>query len=242
MKKLIDRPKTFLFIFLIFMSFNPSRSEDLATNVFWINLKNKLVNYLDKTVDKSKFKYEIVGPMNEMKNFLGNRPETEIEFLRFNPNTPASRKTVLAKVIGSNKAEDQVTIILNYWIYKEVLIFNRNLKKGEEINQGDFHLSKIPIKPQDSNLYYEGPVIQKVALRDIKAGEAIKINMLRHEKTIRTGDNVRVLSESAFITLEFRCRALSSGDVGDTINLFCEDLQKKNIKARVQESGIAILL
>jgi flagella basal body P-ring formation protein FlgA len=242
MKQLIHKFKTLILILIFYISLNPASGEALVTNVFWINLKNKLINYLDKVVDKSKFKYEIVGPSQEMKNFLGNRPDAEIEFLRFNPESPANKKTILARVKGSIRPEDQLSVILNYWIYKEVQVLNRNIKKNEEIYPKDIKLMKIPIEAQNARLYYEGPVMQKVALRDLRAGEAIKINMLRHEKTVRTGDNIRVLSQSPFITLEFRCRALSSGDIGDIINLFCEDIQKKNIKAKVKESGIAVLL
>jgi flagella basal body P-ring formation protein FlgA len=211
---------------------------DLNTNVFWLNLKSKLQKYLDTNLNKSLWQYEIIGPMSEMKNFVGNRPDAEVKFSRLNLESGIDRKTISAQAADGAP----VTVMLSVLRYREVYMLKRNIAKGQEIGEDDFIKRKVATRQQDDKLFFDGSPIQKVATQNIAAWTPIKITMLRHEKLIQTGDMVRVINESNVIKLEFMCRALNSADIGETINIFCQDIQNKNRKATVIEAGVAKLL
>lgn len=239
----LRKTRTFLLVFLLSLSLQTALAEsstgaaELETNPFWQNLKVKLVKYLDSTIDKSKYKYEIIGPSTEMKNFLGNRPDAQVNFIRFNlDSSNAHRRSIVAQ-----SGTDQLSIPVNIWKYKSVWVVRRAVGQGGEVTADNVSKQTLPILPQDEQLYYVDNPIQKVATVNIPAGTALRINMLRYEKMIQAGDTVRVVSESAFVKLEFRCRAMNSGDKGDTINLSCPDMKNKTIKAVVTGTGIAEL-
>ncbi|MDD9898161.1 MAG: hypothetical protein OXU45_04080, partial [Candidatus Melainabacteria bacterium] len=91
MRKLI----LILLITLLPCSASPNQ---YASGTFWTKLKVKLQKYLKQKINSKKYKYEIIGPTRELKNFFGNRPDANIKFDRLVIDSPSPRKTVLAYV------------------------------------------------------------------------------------------------------------------------------------------------
>ena len=94
----------------------------------------------------------------------------------------------------------------------------------------------------DFKLYFDANPSQKVATVSIPAGTPIRVNMLRHQKLIQVNDMVKVSSGTKMINLQFLCRAVSSGDLGDTINVYCADMQHQNHQAVITADNEARLL
>lgn len=214
-----------------------------ASGTFWTKLKIKLDKYLKEKINSKQYKYEIIGPSRELKNFFGNRPDADVKFDRLVIDSPSPRKTVLAYVEdGNGKRIDSLVIQLDLWVYKPVYQLRHAVNHGGEIAANNFYEATVPIKQMDERLYFRGNLNQKVATVDIPAGVPIKINMVRHQKLVQVGDMVKVSSGSKFINLEFFCKAMSSGDVGDVINLNCEEMNNKRHRGELIAPGEARLL
>ncbi|MDD9899120.1 MAG: flagellar basal body P-ring formation chaperone FlgA, partial [Candidatus Melainabacteria bacterium] len=157
--------------------------------------------------------------------------------------SPSPRKTVLAYVEdGSGKRIDSLVIQLNVWVYKPVYKLRRSVSRGQEIAANNFYETTVPIRQMDERLYFHGNLHQKVANVNIAAGTPVKVNMVRHQKLVQVGDIIKVNSGSKFINLEFFCKAMSSGDIGEIINLNCEEMNKKHHRAELIAPGQARLL
>ncbi len=221
-----------LIIFLSLTTLAVSAFE--AANPYWISLQPKLKAYLSKSIDSKKYSYTIYGPSRDLKSFLGHRPGAEIRFSNLNLATPSMRKTVMANAYDTDgKKLEALPIYIDVKIYKKVLSLKRSLNKGEEITQDNIIEKTIAIDPRYAGSYYDSGLNQKVANRSMKAGDAIKFNQVRHEKMIQVGDNIKVSNKNKIIVLEFICRAMKSGDLGEIITLHCPDLQAKTKQAKI---------
>jgi len=233
--------KFLLVIFFLFQScpsfaFNPA-------NPYWMNLKPKLIKHLDATINKNEYKYEIVGPTVEMKNFLGNRPDANVQFEKLILDNPSSRKTIVAVAYDeNNKQIDSLVISFDVWIYRNVYMLRNSVSTKDDIKEENILKSRIPIRQMDERLYFTGNLKQKVAATNIQANTPLKVNMVRHEKLVQVGDMINIKNENKFITLEFMCKAMSSGDIGDTITINCPEMQNKTMKALVTGAGTAKLI
>lgn len=227
--------KAKILLLIVLMSFQTlAVSAFEAANPYWISLKPKLKAYLAKNIDTNKYSYTIHGPSRDLKSFLGHRPDAEIRFSNINLKIPSMRKTVMASAYDSEgKKLETLPIYVDVKIYKKVLSLKRSLQKGQEITPDNIIEKTIAIDPRDAQLYYNSELRQKVANRSMQAGLAIKNNQVRHEKMIQVGDSIKVLNDSKVIVLEFICRAMKSGDLGEVITLHCPDLQAKTKKARI---------
>lgn len=214
-----------------------------AANPYWMNLKPKLIQHLKKTINVSEYKYEIVGPSKEMKTFLGNRPDAKVQFERLALDSPSHRKSIVAVVYDdAGKRIDSIVVNLDVWVYRNVYMLRTSISARDDIDADNVYEANIPIRQMDEKLYYHGNVRQKVATTNIAAGSPLKVNMVRHEKLVQMGDMIKIKSGSQFITLEFMCKAMTSGDVGDTISVNCQDMQNKTMKASITGEGTAKLI
>lgn len=213
-----------------------------AGNIFWLELKKKLVPYLNRSIDRSVYKYDIVGPTKEMTDFLGHDKNAQIRFSPVRLGGLAFRRSVFASAKVPGKPDDVLNIVFNLYKYKEVYMLKSGIERGKEVLRPNLKRVSVPIKLHDEKLYVTELPTQKVATRKIPGGIALRKNMLRHEKLIAQGDMVKAKSGSAAITLEFNCRALNSGDKGDEINVMCPDLQTKRFKAVITSAGNVSLL
>jgi flagella basal body P-ring formation protein FlgA len=216
-------------------------AEEASTttfNPYWISVKAKLEKHLSETLDPKLYKYEIVGPTRELKTFLGNRPDVQIVFEKLNLNTLASRKSVTATVYSADKKIlDSLIINLDVKIYHKVFKLKHGIAQGQEIAAANLYEESILIEPLDTRLYAAGNLNQKVASIAIAADTPIKINMLRSQKLMQANQPIRVSSGTSIIQLELICKTVGSGDVGDVITVYCQDSQKKNLRAKIIEAG-----
>ncbi len=212
-------------------------------NTFWLNLKAKLEQFLEKEIDPTKYKYEIIGTVNEMKCFLGNRADAEISFEKLNLNSTSPIKSIVAVAYDANKKIiDSEVINIEVWIYKNIYVSNHAIAKGKDLSSSDISLQKLPIHQMDDRLFFIDNPKQKVTTINIAANTPIRVNMLRHERLVQSGDTLQINSGSGLIQLEFSCRAMGSGDAGDIINITCPNMEKKNHKARITSTDSATLL
>jgi flagella basal body P-ring formation protein FlgA len=227
--------KAKLILLIIFMSLTTlAVSAFEAANPYWISLQPKLKAFLTKNIDTKKYSYTIYGPSRDLKGFLGHRPDAEIRFSNLNLGIPSQRKTIMATAYDDKgKKLESLPIFIDVKVYKKVLSLKRSLQKGEEITPDNIIEKTIAIDPRDSRLYYNSGLNQKVANNNMVAGEAIKFNEVRHEKMIQVGDSIKVINKNKMIVLEFICKAMKSGDLGEIITLHCPDLQSKTKKAKI---------
>ncbi len=234
-----------ILLFILLTTISPSFAveNEFAHGVFWINLKSKLNPYLEKNINKATYSYEVIGPNREMTAFLGNRPDAEVKFERLNLASPSTRKTLVAYVEDENKKRiDSIVINIDVLASHSVYMLRRAVSKGQEITADNYYRQSLTMSQADFKLYFDGNPQQKVALVNIPAGTPIKTSMLRHQKLIQVNDMIKVSSGTKMISLQFLCRAVSSGDLGDTINVYCADMQHQNHQAVVTAVGEARLL
>lgn len=234
-----------ILLFTLLITFSPclATENEFCKGAFWINLKTKLTPYLEKNINKSVYSYEVIGPNKEMTTFLGNRPDAEVKFERLNLSAPSSRKTLVAYVEDENKKRlDNIVILIDVLTFQKVYMLRRAVSAGQEISPDNIYQASLNISQMDSKLYFNANPAQKVATVSIPAGTAIKVNMLRHQKLVQVNNMIRVNSGSKMIALQFLCRAVSSGDLGETINVYCADMQHPNHQAVITAQGEAKLL
>lgn len=220
-----------------------AEANQYASGVFWTALKVQLVKHLEQKLDSKKYKYEIIGPTRELKNFLGNRADATIKFDKLLLESPSPLKTIVAYIEDANgKRTDSAAIQIDLWVYKPIYKLRQAISAGQEIQANNIIQSTEPIRQMDEKLYIQGNLRQKVATSNIPANTPIKVNMLRHQKLIQVGDMIRVNSGSKAIKLEFICKAMNSGDIGGIINLNCPEMNQKNHRAEVTAAGEARLL
>ena len=231
------------FLLLILVLFAQQVQAFEAANPFWLAVKPKLVKFLDAKVKNTNYSYQIDKPARELTNFLGKRANLEIKFSQFNMNVVNSRKTVVATAYDeNNKALESLPIFINMKTAKKVLCLKTPLSKGEEIKRENIYEKVINIDPRDVNLYYDGVLAQKVANYDIGAGVGIKVNQVRHQKLIQSGETIKVVSKNKVIELEFICKAMNSGDIGDIITVHCDNLQHSSKKVKITDRATAELI
>lgn len=222
----------------------PSTSEnEFCRGVFWINLKSKLTPYLEKNINKSIYSYQLIGPTRELTTFLGNRPDAEVKFERLNLSAPSTRKTLVAYVEDETKKRiDSVIIQLDVLAAHSVYMLRRAINKGQEISADNIYKQTLTMPQTDFKLYFDANPSQKVATVSIPAGTPIRVNMLRHQKLIQVNDMIKVSSGTKMISLQFLCKAVSSGDLGETINVYCADMQHQNHQAVITADNEARLI
>ncbi len=109
------------------------------------------------------------------------------------------------------------------------------------------HRERVRVMPSDTQLVVDANKVplenikSKIANHRILRGETVKINAFKSSKLISLGDHVTMVSESALIKLEFKCKAMGAGDIGDEISLNCPDLAKKSPKAEITGANLARL-
>jgi len=219
-----------------------SRSQTTNNSIYWQDLKAKLTNYLNKNLDQKRYQYQIIRPLRALDGYLGGSPKAEIKFERFNLNSRGSRKTILASAANPMKdsipnvsIQVEVKNIITAWELKSPI------SRGTKITQAMLIEKRIPIESQYSRLYFTTAPINKTANRNLREGEILKVNMVKNTRLVSTGDTIKVSSGSGGISLEFPCKAMSSGDIGDVINIMCPDFEKKSHKAKIIGVGKAVM-
>ncbi len=221
---------------------DPNENE-FCTGVFWINLKSKLTPYLEKNINKSIYSYQVIGPTRALTTFLGNRPDAEVKFERLNLGAPSTRKTLTAYVEDESKKRiDSIVIQIDVLAAHTVYMLRRGINKGQEVSADNIYKQTMTMPQTDFKLYFDANPSQKVATVSIPAGVPIRVNMLRHQKLIQVNDMIKVNSGSKLISLQFFCKAVSSGDLGDTINVYCSDMQHPNHQAVITADNEARLI
>lgn len=217
---------------LLLLSGTIAASAFEAANPFWFAIKPKLEKHLETVISKELYQYEIEGPASEMKNFLGNRPDAEIKFEKLNLVGSNEKKTIVAVAYNTDGSRiDSIIINLKVQKFKDILVLKKAMTRGEAFSPSYVYKKKILPNPMEERLYYTDSLNQKFAALDIPAETPLKVNMIRHEKLVKTGQQIKISSGSSNIELSFMCRTASTGDLGDTIPIICPDLPKKNLKA-----------
>lgn len=247
--------RSVLLLCLVFFAVPAKAMYDYSSSKYWKALEPKVEAYLKKELDANKYAYEIVGPSADLIDYIGGSAEAEIEIGRFNPNSRSHQKTLVISALKSEEENrnaklgnyartinDNITVVIKVWKLVDGWVLNEAVKRNQELKD-KFKKEKLKVKPIEERLLLtvdEGPnqiieehLATKTAIRDLDAGTALKINMIKSTKLVSVGDSVEVVSETDTIKLVFKCKALGSGDVGDSINLSCPDFEKRSTKATV---------
>lgn len=208
------------------------------TSPFWLNLRPKILEYLNKNINANIFKYELIGPTMPMKKFIGNVPNTVVTISGFNPNSKSDMQTIIAKAANG----EVISIHIKLAKYRNILISKKNHEPNEVLSIANFQTEKRTIPPRDYDLYVDPPFGNVTINTKLAAGSPLKRNMLTQQKIVKSGDYVRVINESRHLKLEFRCQAVTSGTIGSIITVRCPDINKASVKAKVEDLGLARLL
>jgi flagella basal body P-ring formation protein FlgA len=215
-----------------------TNSINQDTSPFWLNLRPKILEYLNKNINANIFKYELVGPTMPMKKFIGNVPNAVITVSGFNPNSKSDMQTIIAKAANG----EVVSIHIKLAKYRNILISKKNHEPNEVLSIANFQAEKRTIPPRDYDLYVDPPFGSVIINTKLATGSPLKRNMLVQQKIVKSGDYVRVINESQHLKLEFRCQAVTSGIIGSIITVRCPDINKASVKAKVEDLGLARLL
>jgi flagella basal body P-ring formation protein FlgA len=215
-----------------------TNSINQDTSPFWLNLKPKILEYLNKNINASIFKYELIGPTMPMKKFIGNVPNATVTVSGFNPNSKSDMQTIIAKAANG----EVVSINIKLAKYRNVLISKKNHEPNELLSIANFQSEKRTIPPRDYDLYVDPPFGSVIINTKLATGSPLKRNMLTQQKIVKSGDYLRVINESKHLKLEFRCQAITSGTIGSIITVKCPDINKASVKAKVEDLGLARLL
>lgn len=208
------------------------------TSPFWLNLRPKILEYLNKNINANIFKYELIGPTVPMKKFIGNVPNAVVTVSGFNPNSKSDMQTIIAKAANG----EVISINIKLAKYRNMLISKKNHEPNEILSIANFQTEKRTIPPRDDNLYADAPLGNVVINTKLAIGSPLKKNMLTQHKIVKSGEHIRVISESRHLKLEFRCQAITSGTIGSIITVRCPDINKASVKAKVEDLGLARLL
>ena len=208
------------------------------TSPFWLNLRPKILEYLNKNINANIFKYELIGPTMPMKKFIGNVPNTVVTISGFNPNSKSDMQTIIAKAANG----EVISIHIKLAKYRNILISKKNHEPNEVLSIANFQTEKRTIPPRDYDLYVDPPFGSVTINTKLATGSPLKRNMLTQQKIVKSGDYVRVINESQHLKLEFRCQAVTSGTIGSIITVRCPDINKASVKAKVEDLGLARLL
>jgi flagella basal body P-ring formation protein FlgA len=208
------------------------------TSPFWLNLRPKILEYLNKNINANIFKYELIGPTMPMKKFIGNVPNAVVTVSGFNPNSKSDMQTIIAKAANG----EVVSIHIKLAKYRNVLISKKNHEPNEILSIANFQSEKRTIPPRDYDLYVDPPFGSVTINTKLALGSPLKRNMLVQQKLVKSGDYLRVINESKHLKLEFRCQAVTSGTIGSIITVRCPDINKASVKAKVEDLGLARLL
>jgi flagella basal body P-ring formation protein FlgA len=208
------------------------------TSPFWLNLRPKILEYLNKNINANIFKYELIGPTMPMKKFIGNLPNAIVTVSGFNPNSKSDMQTIIAKAANG----EVISIHIKLAKYRNILISKKNHEPNEVLSIANFQTEKRTIPPRDYDLYVDPPFGSVTINTKLATGSPLKRNMLTQQKIVKSGDYVRVINESKHLKLEFRCQAVTSGTIGSIITVRCPDINKASVKAKVEDLGLARLL
>jgi flagella basal body P-ring formation protein FlgA len=208
------------------------------TSPFWLNLRPKILEYLNKNINANIFKYELIGPTIPMKKFIGNVPNAVVTVSGFNPNSKSDMQTIIAKATNG----EVISISIKLAKYRNVLISKKNHEPNEILSIANFQSEKRTIPPRDYDLYVDPPFGSVTINTKLALGSPLKRNMLVQQKLVKSGDYLRVINESKHLKLEFRCQAVTSGTIGSIITVRCPDINKASVKAKVEDLGLARLL
>jgi len=215
-----------------------ANSLNQDTSPFWLNLRPKILEYLNKNINANIFKYELIGPTMPMKKFIGNVPNSVVTISGFNPNSKSDMQTIIAKAAN----REVISINIKLAKYRNVLISKKNHEPNEVLSITNFQTEKRTIPPRDYDLYVDPPFGSVTINTKLATGSPLKRNMLVQQKIIKSGDYLRVINESQHLKLEFRCQAVTSGTIGSIITVRCPDINKASVKAKVEDLGLARLL
>ncbi len=217
----------------------PARSAD---SPYWISLRAKLDKYLAANLDPQQYSYEILGLEQPLPDYLGKNPDTVIDFSGLVPSSRQQLRTITA---SSRDPIEQARINIKIYSYINAWIADTDIPAGGSLS--GVHQEHISVSPADMQLVISADKTQyenikyKTANHRILKGESLKLNALKTTKLINLGDPVTMVSESALIKLEFKCKAMGAGDIGDEITLNCPDLTNKNPKAQISGPNQTIL-
>jgi flagella basal body P-ring formation protein FlgA len=215
-----------------------TNSINQDTSPFWLNLRPKILEYLNKNINANIFKYELIGPTMPMKKFIGNVPNAAVTVSGFNPNSKSDMQTIIAKAANG----EVISINIKLAKYRNILISKKNHEPNEILSIANFQTEKRTISPRDYDLYVDPPFGSVTINTKLATGSPLKRNMLVQLKIVKSGDYLRVVNESQHLKLEFRCQAVTSGTIGSIITVRCPDINKASVKAKVEDLGLARLL
>ena len=111
------------------------------TSPFWLNLRPKILEYLNKNINANIFKYELVGPTMPMKKFIGNVPNAVVTISGFNPNSKSDMQTIIAKAANG----EVISIHIKLAKYRNILISKKNHEPNEVLSTANFQSEKRTI-------------------------------------------------------------------------------------------------
>ncbi len=198
---------------------------------------NSFDKYLKKELkDYNSFSYEVVTLPRSVKSLDDKRlaidDERELRMQKGFAYVPALVK------VGSETNKCIVTLKVK--LYKDVLVANRKIKKGEAFSPFDFKVEmrdvsliggKIVSGKEDLNNYRADITINK--------GDVLTERMIEAIPLIKRGDEVTVFAQYGSVVVNFPAIAREDGVKGEKIRVIRDD--KRMFRAEVVDSKSVII-
>jgi len=213
-----------------------------ADNPYWLSLRAKLDKYLAASLDAQQYSYEIIGPEIPMQDYLGKNPEALVEFSGL---VPSSRQQLRVITASTRNPVDQIRVNVKLYAQMNAWVADSDIAAGTPL--AAVHQERVRISPAETQLVIDASKVTydtiryKLANHRIARGETVKLNAIKTTRLISVGDPVTMISESSLIKLEYKCKAMGAGDIGDEITLNCPDLTKKNPRVEITGPNQAVL-
>ncbi len=213
-----------------------------AENPYWVSLRSKVDKYLSSALDPQQYAYEIIGLESPLQDYLGKSPDATVEFSGL---VPSSRQQLRVITASTRNPIEQARINVKLYSYISAWIADADIPAGSPLSA--VHQERIKVSPADLQMVISADKLNydviknKIANHKILKGESVKSNAIKTTKLVSLGDPITMVSESSLIRLEFKCKAMGNGDIGDEITLNCPDLTKKNPKVQITGANLAIL-
>ncbi len=121
---------------------------------------------------------------------------------------------------GKNGAESSAYVPFKVLVKRKLYVVRRDIAKGDVIHLVDLTVKETFLSGS-ANLYPEDieDVLNKVAEKEIRAGDVITRQVLNNVAAVKKGDTVSITIENSRLLVQAKGVALGKGNVGDLVKI-----------------------
>lgn len=144
----------------------------------------------------------------------------------------------LLTIVSSQGDTQKVVVNANVEEWKNIPVANRQIYKGEVVNENDFIMARMNLSKLPKNSFdLKKEIIGKEAIRNINKGDIFSNNSLIIPPIIRNGEKVKIVYNSPLLSATVTGIALQDGGVSEKIKIK-NDSSNKILEGYIVEQGL----